>query len=424
MFNFGLRARGAKASLAIFYLATMPNRLQKFVKEARARIGLDRPEDIVAAVGLYGVTKAGANVTHDTGLRLSTVYACVYKIASTISSLGLDLYYTNGISRDKVTDHPAIDVCTFRPNSYQTPFSFWETVIANAVLKGVGYAVIRRGPGGIPQEMQCIDTDLVERKVVNDTVVFKLQDNTIVRQEDMLEICNMYGRSPIDLHRENLGLTQAAQDYGSEYFGNGGQMTGVLSSDQPLKSEQMQMLQKSWNGSMTSAGTKLLPFGFKYNRISIAPEEAQFIETRKFQAEEICRIFSVPPSLVQLESQTTYSNVEQQNLQFARHTVLPWAKRIEQELANKLLTLQEARSHYFKFSLNDLFRGDMQARSQFYTQMLQNGVMNINEVRATEELNPTPGGDTHTVQVNQIALDRLGAYSDKISSDDNGQSPS
>ena len=424
MFIFGLRARGAKASLAIFYLATMPNRLQKFVKEARARIGLDRPEDIVAAVGLYGVTKAGANVTHDTGLRLSTVYACVYKIASTISSLGLDLYYTNGISRDKVTDHPAIDVCTFRPNPYQTPFYFWETVIANAVLKGVGYAIIHRGPGGIPNAMQCVDTDLVERKVINDSVVFKLQDNTIVRQEDMLEICNMYGRSPIDLHRENLGLTQAAQDYGSEYFGNGGQMTGVLSSDQPLKSEQMQMLQKSWNGSMTSAGTKLLPFGFKYNRISIAPEEAQFIETRKFQAEEICRIFSVPPSLVQLESQTTYSNVEQQNLQFARHTVLPWAKRIEQELANKLLTLQEARSHYFKFSLNDLFRGDMQARSQFYTQMLQNGVMNINEVRATEELNPTPGGDTHTVQVNQIALDRLGAYSDKISSDDNGQSPS
>ena len=174
---------------------------------------------------------------------------------------------------------------------------------------------------------------------------------------------------------------------------------------------------------MTSAGTKLLPFGFKYNRISIAPEEAQFIETRKFQAEEICRIFSVPPALVQLESQTTYNNVEQQNLQFARHTVLPWAKRIEQELASKLLTMQEARSHYFKFSLNDLFRGDMQARSQFYAQMVQNGIMNINECRANEELNPTAGGDTHTVQVNQIALDRLGAYSDKISSDDNGQSP-
>ena len=383
------------------------------------RVGLDRPQDIVAAVGLYGPTASGANITHDTGIRLSTVYACVYKIASTLASLGLNLYSTDGTRRDIVTGHPAIDVCTFRPNQYETPFYFWESIIANAVLKGVGYAIITRGAGGVPIALQCVDSDLVERRIINDTtVVYKLHDGTVVQQEDMLEVCNLHRKSPIQLHRENLGLAQAAQDYGSQYFGNGGQMTGVLSSDQPLKSEQMEMLQKSWNGSMTSAGTKLLPFGFKYNRISIAPEEAQFIETRKFQAEEICRIFSVPPALVQLESQTTYNNVEQQNLMFARHTVLPWAKRIEQELAVKLLTLQEARSHYFKFSLNDLFRGDMQARANFFTQMLQNGVMTINEVRAQEELNPAPGADAHLVQVNQIALDRMGAYSDKISSDD------
>jgi HK97 family phage portal protein len=382
------------------------------------RVGLDRPQDIVAAVGLYGPTASGANITHDTGIRLSTVYACVYKIASTLASLGLNLYSTDGTRRDIVTGHPAIDVCTFRPNQYETPFYFWESIIANAVLKGVGYAIITRGAGGVPIALQCVDSDLVERRIINNTtVVYKLHDGTVVQQEDMLEVCNLHRKSPIQLHRENLGLAQAAQDYGSQYFGNGGQMTGVLSSDQPLKSEQMQMLQKSWNGSMTSAGTKLLPFGFKYNRISIAPEEAQFIETRKFQAEEICRIFSVPPALVQLESQTTYNNVEQQNLMFARHTVLPWAKRIEQELAVKLLTLQEARSHYFKFSLNDLFRGDMQARANFFTQMLQNGVMTINEVRAQEELNPAPGADAHLVQVNQIALDRMGAYSDKISSD-------
>ena len=399
----------------------MANRIQKFVQQARARIGLDGPSDIVAAVGLYGSTKSGANVTHGTGMRLSTVYACVYKISTTLSTLGLNLYQSNGARRDVVNDHPAIELCSFRPNPFETPFYFWETIISNAVLKGVGYAVIARGAGGVPLALQCVDTDLVERKEVNGSVVFKLHDNTIVRQEDMLEICNLGCKSPIQLHRENLGLTQAAQDYGSQYFGNGGQMTGVLSSDQPLKSEQMQMLQKSWNGSLTSAGTKLLPFGFKYNRISIAPEEAQFIETRKFQAEEICRIFSVPPALVQLDSQTTYNNVEQQNLQFARHTVLPWARRIEQELASKLLTLQEARSHYFKFNLNDLFRGDMQARSQYFTQLLQNGVMSINEVRASEELNPIDGGDHSHVQVNQIRLDHMQAYSDKISSDDNGQ---
>lgn len=401
----------------------MANRLQRFIKEARMRVGLDRPQDVLNAVGLYGVTASGANVTHDTSIRISTVYACVYKIASTLASLGLNLYTTDGRRRDVVSNHPAIDVTTFRPNPYETPFFFWESIIANAVLKGTGYAVITRGAGGIPIALQCVDSDLVQRRIINgNTVVYRLDDDRIIAQEDMLEVCNLHRKSPIQLHRENLGLAQAAQDYGSQYFGNGGQMTGVLSSDQPLKAEQMEMLQKSWNGSMTSAGTKLLPFGFKYSRISIAPEEAQFIETRKFQAEEICRIFSVPPALVQLESQTTYNNVEQQNLMFARHTVLPWARRIEQELATKLLTMQEARNHYFKFTLNDLFRGDMAARSSFYTQALQNGVMSINEVRAQEELNPISGGDQHLVQVNQLSIDKMAAYSDKISSNDDGQS--
>ena len=395
----------------------MPNRLQSLVKQVRMRVGLDRPEDVLNAVGLYAPTAAGANINHESSVRISTVYACVYKISSTLASLGLNLYQTDGTRRDIVTDHPACDVTKYRPNQYETAFHFWETIIANAVLKGVGYAVIERGAGGVPLAMRCVDTDFVEQRIVNDRIVYKLRDAQVVQQENMLEICNMYRKSPIQLHRENLGLAQAAQDYGSQYFGNGGQMTGVLSSDQPLKAEQMEMLQKSWNGSMTSAGTKLLPFGFKYNRISIAPEEAQFIETRKFQAEEICRIFSVPPALVQLESQTTYNNVEQQNLMFARHTVMPWAKRIEQELASKLLTRQESADHYFKFSLNDLYRGDLQARANYFTQMLQNGVMSINECRAAEELNPVENGDAHLVQVNQISLDRMGAYSDKISSD-------
>jgi HK97 family phage portal protein len=171
-----------------------------------------------------------------------------------------------------------------------------------------------------------------------------------------------------------------------------------------------------------NAGTKLLPFGFKYQRITITPDEAQFIETRKFQAEEICRIFSVPASLVQLPSQTTYNNVEQQNLMFARHTIVPWTKRIEQEIDRKLIQSFERPDVYSKFQLNDLHRGDMAARATFYREMTQIGVMSINEVREREGLNPVEGGgDTHLVQINQIALDKIDEYSNKVSSD--GEQP-
>ena len=164
-----------------------------------------------------------------------------------------------------------------------------------------------------------------------------------------------------------------------------------------------------------------MPFGFKYQRISISPDEAQFIETRKFQAEEICRIFSVPPALVQLPSQTTYSNTEQQNLMFSRHTIVPWTQRIEQEIDRKLIASYDRPQIYTKFKLSDLQRGDSAARANYFTQMLQSGVLSINEVRAEEQLNPIEGGSVHMVQINQIALNKLEEYSDSISKTTNDE---
>jgi len=392
-------------------MATLKDRLGALL---RYRVGKYDSQAIPNELGIFGHTVSGANINETTALTISTVYACTYKIASTVASLGLEVYEKSGREIQPANVHPAYDVIKYRPNEYQTAYEFWETIVSMAVLHGCGYALIERDNRGYVTNLIGLDYYDVDRKFVNGQPVFSVKNVGMVQAENMLEICNLQRKSPIRLHRENLGLAKAAEEFGAEYFGSGGQMTGILSSDQPLRKEQMDIIQGSWNSAARQAGTKLLPFGFKYSRISISPDEAQFIETRKFQAEEICRIFSVPPTLVQLESQTTYNNVEQQNLQFARHTISPWAKRIEQEIDRKLIQSRERPQIYSKFLLNDLYRGDMQSRASFYTQMLQNGVLNINEVREREDLNPTSGGDTHCVQVNQIALDRLGAYSDKL----------
>ena len=396
-------------------MATLRDR---FNAHFRYRVGKYDSQAIPNELGIYGHTISGANVNEATALTISTVYACTYKIASTLASLNLDIYERNGRNIDVANVHPAFDVIKYKPNEYQTAFEFWETIISHAVLNGCGYALIERDGRGYATQLVCLDYYDVDRKFVNGQPVFSVKNVGMVQPENMLEICNLQRKSPIRLHRENLGLAKSAEEFGAEYFGSGGQMTGILSSDQPLKKEQMDIIQQSWNKAQQQAGTKLLPFGFKYSRISISPDEAQFIETRKFQAEEICRIFSVPPALVQLESQTTYNNVEQQNLQFARHTVTPWAKRIEQEIDRKLLQARERPELYSKFNLNDLYRGDMQSRAAFYTQMLQNGVLNINEVRQKEDMNPTEGGDTHVVQVNQLALNKLQEYSEKLASNE------
>jgi HK97 family phage portal protein len=397
-------------------MATLADRLRSLF---RYRVGKYDSSTLEADLGINGWVRSGVNVTEQGALAISTVYACIYKIASTVSALGLEIYVKNGDQVDVANMHPAHNVVN-NPNDENTAYEFWETIVASALMYGCGFAIIERNNRGYAQKLVPVHYHDVDVKEMNGERFYNVRDYGVVMPENMLEICNMFRMSPIRLHRENMGLAKAAQDFGSEYFGQKGQMTGVLASDQPLRKEQMDIIQNSWNQSAMNAGTKLLPFGFKYQRITITPDEAQFIETRKFQAEEICRIFSVPPSLVQLPSQTTFNNVEQQNLMFARHTIVPWTKRIEQEIDRKLIQSFERPDIYARFNLNDLYRGDMSARANYYQQMTQIGVMSINEVRAKEQMNPVEGGDVHTVQINQIALDRLGDYSDKVSSNDAG----
>ncbi len=371
--------------------------------------------------GLYPVTKAGATINESTALAISTVYACVYKIASTVAALGLDLYEKEGENVVIANVHPAYNLIKVKPNEHQTAYEFWETIVASAVMYGVGYAVIQRDQRGIATELIPVHYSDVDLRTAKGEKIYIVKDIGAVRPENMLEICNLMRMSPIRLHRENLGLAKSAQDFGAEYFGQSGQMTGVLSSEQPLKKEQMDVIQGSGNNGAAQAGTKLMPFGFKYQRISISPDEAQFIETRKFQAEEITRIFSVPPALVQLPSQTTYNNVEQQNLMFARHTIVPWTQRVEQEIDRKLIASYDRPQVYSKFKLSDLQRGDSAARANYFTEMIRSGVLSINEVRAEEELNPIEGGSVHMVQINQIALNKIEDYSTAITkTNDNG----
>ena len=395
-------------------MATLTERLSALF---RYRIGKYNSQTLESELGINPIVRSGVNVTEQSALAISTVYACVYKIASTISSLGLQIYVKDGRNVEIANQHPAYRLITSEPNEQQNAYDFWENLMASALMYGCGYAIIERSARGYPERLVPVSYYDVDVKSVDGERVFVIRDYGAVTQDNMLEVSNMNRMSPIRLHRENMGLAKAAQDFGSEYFGQKGQMTGVLASDQPLRKEQMDVIQNSWNQSAMNAGTKLLPFGFKYQRITITPDEAQFIETRKFQAEEICRIYSVPPSLVQLETQTTFNNVEQQNLQFARHTISPWAKRIEQEIDRKLIQSFERPDVYSQFNMDDLYRGDLAARTNYYQQMLSSGVVSINEVRRMQNMNPVEGGDTHTVQINQIALDRLGEYSDKVSTD-------
>ena len=380
----------------------------------RARVAKYDPADIPRAVGLISGTQAGTLIDEHTALSISTVYACVGKIASTIAALDLEVSKRSGRNLNPYTASPAFQLCAVAPNEGTAPFQFWEGIVANACLFGCGYAFIERDKNGRAVALYPIDNNDIQRKTFEDREVYEVRGMGLVSPFNLFKVANIFEASPIKLHRDNIGLARSAQDYGSAFFANGGQMTGILSTDKVLTPEQISQLQNNWNGQTTHAGVKVVPLGLKYSAISVPPEAIQFIETRKLQAAEICRIFNVPPALVQLDSQTTYNNVEQQNAQF-RTNLLPWFKRIEQEVLRKLVAPRDRQSVVVQFDTSGFFRADMTTRSEFYRESLAAGWLSINEVRHREGLNPAPGGDQYTVQVNQIALDRLGAYSDKIS---------
>lgn len=391
-------------------MASILQRFQDTVK--RYRVGKFNSATIDSDLGIVSYSASGAQINERNALGLSAVYACVYRIAGTIASLDLSIQQDKNGNRTPAIKHPAYKLVTETPNEYQTAPEFWETLIAYAVAHGAGHAVIERDEKGYATAMYAVPKSEIDEIKTPNGPAFKVESYGVVFPENMLCIYNMHRKSPIAIHRENLGLAANAQSFGSDYF-ESGQATGILTTDQPLRNEQMQTIRDSWR-KQGSATTKLVPHGLKYQRLTISPDEAQFLGVRKFQTEEIARIFGVPPALIQAESQTTYNNVEQQNLMFGRHTIAPWTKKIEHEINRKLIQQRERPSIYARFDLNSMYRGDMEARVKFYEGMVRLGAMSINEVRKNEDMNPHAQGDQHFVQVNQIGLDQFEAYSNKI----------
>ena len=395
------------------------NRIQKLANAVRSRTGWFNPNTIAAEMGIFPMSTAGVNVNEQTALSLAAVYACTYRIASTIASLGVNVYERTGNRVAPLPDHPTNLLISDQPNPEQTAFEFWETFIAMAVINGLAFAHIERATNGRPTALRLVHRDDVESKHTSEGELFyQIRGFGAVLPENMLVVGNMHRKSPIRLHAENLGVSMAAQNFGANYFANGGQLTGVISSDQPMTNEQREKLVELWRRE-TNGGPKtiLLPFGVRHNRIAITADEAQFIQTRKLGNREICTIFSVPAAMVGVDADQTYNNVEQQQIMFRNHTIVPWVRRIEAEINRKLIFSFERPEIYSRHDLGELTRGDLKTRAEYFTAMLAAGVMNRNEVRASENMNPIDGngGEIHTLQINQIDLESFEDYSRKMS---------
>ena len=224
----------------------------------------------------------------------------------------------------------------------------------------------------------------------------------------------LVGYSPIAMAKNAIGLAIAAEEYGSKFYANGATPSGIL--EYPGTVKEPDKVRESWNagfgGSSNAHKIAVLEEGMKYTPISISPNEAQFLETRKFQINEIARIFRVPPHMVGDLEKSSFSNIEQQSLEFVKYTLEPWLVRWEQAMQRSLIPQDDKSKYFIKFNVDGLLRGDYQSRMQGYATARQNGWMSANDIRELENLDRIPaedGGDLYLINGNMMPLSMSGA---------------
>ena len=407
--------------------------MNPFSRLFRAR---DKPVNSTNGSGyrfFLGGSTAGKAVTEQSAMQMTAVYACVRILSEAIAGLPLHLYrYNDEGGKEKALDHPLYLLLHDEPNQEMSSFVFRETLMTHLLLWGNAYAqVIRNGKGEVvalyplmPNRMT-VDRDsqghlYYSYQMASSDAPTMKNGTVILKPSDVLHIPGLgfdglVGYSPIAMAKNAIGLAIATEEYGAKFFANGATPGGLL--EYPGTVKDPDRVRESWNkgfsGSQNAGKVAILEEGMKYTPISIAPEQAQFLETRKFQINEIARIFRVPPHMVGDLEKSSFSNIEQQSLEFVKYTLDPWVVRWEQSLSRALFTAEEKKQYFFKFNVEGLLRGDYQSRMNGYATARQNGWMSANDIRELENLDRIPaeeGGDLYLINGNMLPLVHAGAF--------------
>lgn len=382
--------------------------------------------DVAGMTAIFEVpsSKSGINVTEESAMRLSAVYACVRILSESIASLPLKIYKrgTDG-SKRAALDHPLYRVLHDISNGHQSSFEFMETIVAHLNLWGNAYIEKIIDNKGIVTELKPIDPWRV--RIFEDKTRPKEFQLQYVVQEDEgqkvyfsheivhikgLSLNGKVGLSPIAYAREAIGLGLAAEQFGNQYFGQGTNLGGTLESPNALSDAAYNRLKADMlakrQGLNNSHGIMILEEGLKFSKTTIPPEDSQFIETRKFQLTEIARIFRIPPHMIADLEKATFSNIEHQGIQFVVHTLRPWLVRIEQAYFMQLLTEEEQKDYFIEFNVDGLLRGDFKTRQEGYAIARQNGWMNADDIRKLENMDPMEDeiGKVYLVNGNMVPI--------------------
>ena len=398
----------------------------------------DKPQDRTAGSGYafyFGGTTSGKAVTERSAMQMTAVYSCVRILAEAVAGLPLHLYrYKEDGGKEKALDHPLYLLLHDEPNPEMSSFVFRETLMTHLLLWGNAYAqIIRNGKGEVIALYPLMPNRMVVDRDIHGQLYYQYTRSTEeaptmkgvtvnLPPSDVLHIPGLgfdglVGYSPIAMAKNAIGMAIACEEYGAKFFANGAAPGGVLEHPGTIKDPQRvrESWQSTFGGSGNSNKIAVLEEGMKYTPIGISPEQAQFLETRKFQINEIARIFRVPPHMVGDLEKSSFSNIEQQSLEFVKYTLEPWLVRWEQSIQRILLSPEEKKSYFAKFNVEGLLRGDYASRMSGYATARQNGWMSANDIRELENMDRIPaeeGGDLYLINGNMLPLGNAGAFAD------------
>ena len=359
---------------------------------------------------------SGVAVTRDSSLTFSAVYACVRIISESIASLPINVYLEEA-DGDRILqkNHPVQKLLARKPNNYMTSYTFKDVILTNLLLEGNAYFLIVRDGSARPIELICLDPSKVEVYRHEGQLYYKIEEeDATILQDDMLHFVGLSfdglkGRSVLNSQRATIGTSIAANVTAGNVLGNTTQVGGIIKHPGKLSAEAIERLRTSWNntyqGPFAAGKTAILEEGMTFEPSKINAQDRQLLESRRFQVEEIARIFKVPLSLIgHLEKAANYSSIEALSIDFVRFTLTPYIVSMEEEMNRKLFRENEQDEHYVKIQVEGLLRGDSNARANFYKQMIDMGVLSINEVRKLENLNRIENGDTHYFPMNYAPI--------------------
>ena len=370
-------------------------------------------------------SSSGEKVTVRSSLGIPAVYACVNILANSLAALPFQLYKRTDNGRERDKKHKVYRLLEKRPNPYQTPFKFKHLMETHRNTWGNAYVNIDWGSDGRPEALWLLNPSNTEPvlDVANNKVWFwtTLPDGTYTKlaYDDVLHVTSLStdglkGIPPIQLIRESIGSSQAAQKFKGSFYKNGAANNGFLKIPQMLNPEAKEVIRTEWEKANTGLSNAqriaILDAGLEFQSTSMPLKDAQFIETMKYDKTEIATFFNIPLHMVNELDRTTHSNIEGQAIGFLRHTMNPIMQQYQEEFDWKLFSIGEQKKYYLKFNLESLLRADKKTQAEFYQIMVDKGILSINEIRELEERNGIEGGEEHRVDLNHVSLSKADEY--------------